>query len=302
MKYDLNLLPVFIVMMEERNVTRAAERLGMTQPALSNALNRLRDTLRDPLFVRERYGMKPTEMAEEIAPVIAAALGRIDDLILGHQEFDPAKESRLFTIAPNSYAEFVLMPAVVARLRDVAPGIKLRHIPYGSDLGETGVLSGTTAMVIGRMVDPPDNLVVQHLMDDGLACVVRADHPDIGDTLTKAQYERMRHVNMLPPGRLRAGLFQKLDEQGLRRDVAVSVTHFLAIPELIAVTDYCATLPAQISRRIAHDARLKILATPVDLGTFPVQMAWHVRYRNDPAHRWLRSLIAEVAREVAVPA
>lgn len=299
MRYDLNLLPIFVALMEERSVTRAAQRLGITQPALSNALARLRVTMRDPLFIRERYGVRPTQMAEELAPVIAAALARLDDAILGQQDFDPAEAVRLFTIAPNSYVEFVLAPAIVMRLRERAPGIKLRLTPFGNDLTETGVMSGDTAMVLGRIVDPPDNLVVQHLMDEGLSCVVRADHPEIGEAISREQYERLKHVNVLPPGRLRAGLFQALDQRGLRREVAVSVTHFLAVPEMVAATDYCATLPNLICRHLTRDARLKVLPAPVDLGTFPVQMGWHVRYRQDPAHRWLRALIAEVATSVA---
>jgi len=298
MRYDLNLLPVFVALMEERSVTRAAARLGMTQPALSNALARLRVTMRDQLFIRERYGIQPTQMAQELAPAIAAALAKIDAVVLGQQDFDPLQAERLLTIAPNSYVEFVLMPAIVARLRARAPGIRLRLAPFGTDLAETGVVSGTTSMVLGRIVDPPDSLVVQHLMDDGLACVVRADHPDVADTMSREQYERLKHVNVLPPGRQRAGLFQALQKHGLRREVAVSVTHFLAVPEMIAVTDYCAVLPALICRHLADDPRLKIVQAPIDLGTFPVEMAWHVRYRHDAAHRWLRALVAEVAREI----
>ncbi len=302
MRYDLNLLPIFVTLMEERNVTRAAERLGITQPALSNALARLRLTLKDPLFIRARYGIEPTPLARDLAPVIAAALGQLDDVVLGQQAFVPEKAERLVTVATNSYVEFGLIPAVVARLGAVAPGIKLRVVPYGSDLAETGVISGTTEMVFGRIVGAPDNLVVQHLMDDGLACVVRADHPAVGDKLTRAQYERMKHVNVMPPGRLRAGLYQKLEKEGIKREVVVSVTHFLAVPELIAVTDYCTMLPRLICRHLARDPRLKVLKPPVDLGTFPIEMAWHVRYRNDPAHRWLRGLIAEVAKQVEVAA
>ena len=299
MRYDLNLLPVFVALMEERSVTRAAARLGMTQPALSNALARLRVTMRDQLFIRERYGIQPTRMAQELAPAIAAALGKIDAVVLGQQDFDPSQAERLEVIASNSYVEFVLMPLVVARLRERAPGFRLRMAPFGTDLTETGVISGTTAMALGRIVDPPDSLVVQHLMDDGLACVVRADHPDIQDSISREQYERLKHVNVLPPGRLRIGLFRALEQQGLKREVAVSVTHFLAVPEMIAVTDYCAVLPALICRRLAADARLKVVRTPVDLGTFPVEMAWHVRYRDDPAHRWLRALVAEVAKDIS---
>jgi DNA-binding transcriptional LysR family regulator len=298
MRYDLNLLRVFLALMQERSVTRAADRLGITQPALSNSLNRLRDILHDPLFIRERYGMQPTPKAEQLAPVIMEAIAQLDGLVFGQQAFDPMHSEMLVTIAPNSYVEYVLIPAVVARLQALAPGIKLRITPYGNDLAETGVISGTTALVMGRFVDPPDNLVVQHLMDDSLACVVRADHPDIGDTISKTQYETMKHVNVMPPGKMRAGLFQALDRHGLKREVAVSVTHFLSVPEVIATTDYCTTLPSQICRRLQGDKRLKILPTPVDLGTFPIDMAWHVRYRHDPAHRWLRTMIEEVARSL----
>ena len=301
MKYDLNLLPVFLALMEERSVTRAANRLGITQPALSNSLNRLRDMLKDPLFIRERYGIRPTQLAEEIAPTIEAALAQLDELIVHQQDFEPASAERLFLIAPNSYVELVLMPPLVARLRELAPGIKLRLTPFGNDLADTGVSSGTTAMVLGRIIDPPDNLVVQHLMDDGLACVVRRNHPDVGDSLSRDLYESLKHVNVLPPGRIRAGVFQALGQQNLKREVAVSVTHFLAVPEMIAVTDYCATLPRLICRSLERDPRLKVIPAPVDLGTFPVEMAWHVRYRHDPAHRWLRSLVSDLAKGVATP-
>ncbi|WP_422881835.1 LysR substrate-binding domain-containing protein [Pantoea agglomerans] len=301
MKYDLNLLPVLLVMMEERNVTRAAERLGITQPALSNALNRLRETLNDPLFIRERYGMRPTPKAEQLAQVVGAALSSIDKVILGQQDFDPLHATRLFTLAPNSYVEFIMMPAIVARLRSCAPGIRLRLTPFGNDVTETGVISGNTDMVLGRIVEPPDNLVVQHLMYEGLACVIRADHPLVGENLSAEQYEQLKHVNVLPPGRMRAGLYQALKQRGLRRQVAVSVTHFLAVPEMIAVTDYCATLPRLICQHLSRDQRLRIVPAPVDLGTFPVEMGWHARYRDDPAHRWFRTLMTETAQSLSDP-
>lgn len=299
MRYDLNLLPIFVALMEERSVTRAAERVGMTQPALSNALSRLRLMLQDQLFIRERYGIQPTPVALELQPIVADALARLDDAVLGQQRFVPAEAERLFTIAPNGYAEFVLVPAIVSRLQKLAPGIKIRLTPYNNDLVETGVVSGTTAMVLGRIVEPPDNLVVQNLMEEGLACAVRADHPEIGDTMTREQFEALKHVNIVPPGRLRAGLFQALAGAGLKRDVVISVTNFFAVAEMVAVTDYCATLPTLICRKLEHDARLKILPPPVDLGKFPVQMGWHVRYRHDPAHRWLRSLVSEVASQMS---
>ncbi len=294
MRYDLNLLPIFVALMEERSVTRAAERLGMTQPAMSNALQRLRAMLQDQLFIRERYGIQPTPLALELAPGIADALARLDDAVLGVQAFDPKSAERVFTIAPNGYVEFALLPALVARLAEVAPGIKLRLTPYGNDLAETGVVSGLTAMVLGRITDPPDNLVVQHLMDETLECMVRAGHPEVGETISRDAFERLRHVNVVPPGRIRTGLQQTLASHGLRRDVALSVTTFAAVAEMIAVTDYCTTLPRLICNRLRHDPRFKVLPAPVDLGSFPVEMAWHIRYRHDPAHRWLRGVVAAV--------
>jgi DNA-binding transcriptional LysR family regulator len=298
-QYDLNLMRTFLALMQERNVTRTAQRLGITQPALSNALVRLRATLCDPLFIRERYGMRPTPRAESLAPAIAAALADLDAVILRQQEFDPAVADQQFTIAPNSYVEFVLVPALAARLAERAPGITLRLTPFGADLADTGVMSGQTAMVLGRIHEPPDNLVVQHLLDEGFACVVRAGHPRIHKRISKKEFEQLKHVNVVPPGRLRAGLFQVFARNHVRRDVAVSVTHFLAVPEIIAATDYCATLPSHLCRRLASDRRLKVVPPPVDLGTFPVEMAWHVRYRNDPAHAWLRAVIVEAAHQLA---
>lgn len=299
MQYDLNLLRTFVALMEERNVTRAAQKLGMTQPALSNALLRLRTTLRDPLFVRERYGMRPTARAEALAPVVSLALASLDDVVRGQREFVPSEATDSFVIALNGYVEFALAPRIVARLRATAPNVKIRIVPFGTDLAETGVTSGATSLVLGRITQPPDNLVVQHLMDERLACLVRADHPLVGKRLTKAQYESLEHVNVLPPGRLRVGLSQTLERHGLRRNVAVSMTSFLVVPEMIAVTDYCATLPLAICQRVASDPRFKIVAPPVDLGSFPVEMAWHVRHRTDPAHAWLRASISAVAAEVA---
>lgn len=271
----------------------------MTQPALSNALARLRVMLQDQLFVRERYGLKPTPIALELAPVIAQALAKLDDAVLGQQGFDAAKAERLLTIAPNDYVELVLVPAIVARLAEVAPGIRLRLTPYGNDLVETGVISGPTALALGRFVDPPDNLVVQHLMDDSLACMVRTGHPDISDSITRKQFERLKHVNIVQPGRMRAGLFQALEQHHLERDVAISVTNSSAVAEIVAATDFCGTLPMLICRRLGHP-RLKVLPAPVDLGTFPVEMAWHIRYRHDPAHCWLRSLIVETTKSIGL--
>src|SRR5262249_5861471 len=162
-----------------------------------------------PLFVRERYGMSPTAKAVELGPAVAAALAQIDRAVLGHPTFDPATSERRFLIAANGYVEFVLLPPLVAELHRIAPGVALRVVPFGGDLDE-GEAAGEAALVLGRVIDPPAGLVVRALTEDGLACVVRADHPVVKGPLTRARFESLKHVNVLPPGRLRAGLFQAL--------------------------------------------------------------------------------------------
>jgi DNA-binding transcriptional LysR family regulator len=295
MRYDLNLMRAFVALMEEGSVTRAALRLGLSQPALSATLGKLRGLFNDPLFIRERYGLLPTSRAAALLPDIQEALRLLDRTVDQQQRFDPAVSQHHFVIATNSYVEFTLLPGLVQQIAAAAPMITLRVIPYNSDLPETGIMSGETALVIGRVSDPPETLVIQTILEDGLACVVRADHPQVGPVMDRATYERLRHVNLLPPGRLRAGLFQALEANGLRREVAVSVTHFLSVPELIAATDYCTTLPRRICTRLARDPRLRVLAPPADLGRFPVHMAWHPRYRSDPAHQWLRQCVQRQA-------
>jgi len=161
MSIDLNLLPVFVALMEERNVTRAAERLSMSQPALSNALRRLRDALGDSLFVRERYGIRATERAQELFPSISAALIEIESTLVRQKVFDPLTGVCSFTLAANSYLEHVLVPGLVERLHRLAPRLNLRIVPFGGALVETGVTTGVTAMALGRIVDPPESLVVQ---------------------------------------------------------------------------------------------------------------------------------------------
>ena len=181
-------------------------------------------------FIRERYGIQPTPIAVELAPVIAQALAQLDEAYSVNRSFDPATAERLLTVAPNGYIELVLIPAVVARLRVVAPGITLRLIPINNDLAETGVVSGITALVLGRIVNPPDSLVVQHLFDECYSRVVRAGHPEIGSSITRSQFERLKQVNVVPPGRLLAGLFQALAQQNLKRDVAISATTSSPLP------------------------------------------------------------------------
>ncbi len=292
-RYDLNLLRTFDALMAERNVTAAARRLGTSQPAVSGALARLRALFSDPLFTRARYGVVPTERAARMAPVVRRALRDLDTLVHGDVTFDPGTAKRTFGIAADPYFEYLLVPRLVGRIAEAGPRIRLSIAPLGPDLREAGLAAGRSDVALGRFVDPPENLIVNDALSDGFACLLRSGHPLAGAELTVERFERLRHVVVAPPGQWRSGVLGILDARGIRREVAVSVSHFLAVPQVLAATDHCATLPLRIARLLAEDARFRLLAPPVDLGRFPMQLAWHPRHRNDRGHAWLRSTIRD---------
>ncbi len=298
MRYDLNLLRIFDLLMAERNVTAAAHRIGMTQSAVSGSLARLRDLFGDELFVRARYGVVPTEKALSLAPTIGQALQLLDQAVLETTDFDPTKAKRSFTIAASAYFECLLVPRLMARASQDAPQIRLTVVPLAADLDPADLASGRVDLALGRFTEPAESLVVGEVIDDGFVCLVRRRGGPKTTRLSKAGFTRMRHVVVSPPGQWRTGLFKLLEDQDLTRDVALRVSHFLAAPLAVAQTGYCATLPRRIGLLFKADRRFRILEPPVDLGRFPMQIAWHPRRRRDQGHAWLRNLVREICAEL----
>ncbi|MDJ0951623.1 MAG: LysR family transcriptional regulator [Alphaproteobacteria bacterium] len=296
MAYDLNLLRVFDAVMEERNVTAAAARLGISQSAASAALSRLRAIFDDELFMRARYGVIPTDTALAVAPVVAETLGRLDRLVQDAPGFDPATGERRFTIAASAYFECVLIPRVMTRASRDAPKVSVVVQPLTPDLEATDLATGKIDLALGRFADPPEHLVVRQFMEDGFLCLVRRGDAPRGRRLTRNRFEAMKHIVVSPPGRWRTGLFRQLKAAGLSRRVLLTVSHFLAAPLAVAETGGCATLPRKIAEMFADDARFRLLEPPVDLGRFPMHMAWHPRHRRDAGRAWLRQLIQDVSK------
>ena len=296
MKHDLNLLRVFDAVMEERNVTAAATRLGLSQSSVSAALARLRQAFGDELFIRVRYGVVPSEKALSIAPTIAQALGQIDQVLREAPVFDPATAERRFTLAASAYFECVLIPPLMTRSAKAAPKVSMVVQPLSPETESSDLASGRIDLALGRFVEPPENLVVAPLLEDDYLCLLRRKDAPPGKRLSKAQFETLDHVVVSPPGRWRSGLFQQLEGAGLSRRVRLTVSHFLAAPLAVIETGSCATLPRRIALLYGRDKRLCLLEPPRDLGRFPTQMAWHPRNRRDPGHTWLRRLIQEVCK------
>ncbi len=303
MLQDLNLLRVFDAVMEERNVTAAAARLGQSQSTVSAALSRLREALGDELFLRARYGVVPTERALAVAPVIGKTLAQLDQVFIEAPSFDPAADARRFIVAASAYFECVLIPQLMTHAASAAPRVSVIVRPLGPDLGPAGLSTGEVDLALGRFEAPPDNLVVGELIEDDFLCLVRQEDAPNGTSgkarLSRGHFETLRHVVVLPPGRWRTGLFQRLEEAGLTRTPTLTVSHFLAAPLTVAEMGGCATLPRRVAHLFARDRRFALLEPPVDLGRFPMQMAWHPRHRRDPGHAWLRNLIRELCTEIA---
>lgn len=298
MKYDLNLLRVFDAVMEERNVTAAAARLSLSQSAVSSALSRLRALYGDELFLRARYGVVPTEKAHAIAPVISESLQQLDRVTLGTASFDPATAQRTFRLAASGYFECVLIPPLMALTSQLAPKVSVDVYPLSGELESGELASGRIDMALGRFAAPADHLVITELIEDDLVCLVRRDDARGRKRLSRKQFQTLPHVAVSPPGRWRTGVFRQLDKAGLTRRVQLRVSHFLAVGPAILENGVCATLPRRIAMLFAQDRRFCVLEPPVDLGTFPTQMAWHPRYRRDSGHRWIRDLIRTLREQL----
>lgn len=295
MTADISLLRVFHAVMEERNVTTAAQRLGQSQSTVSAALARLRIALGDELFMRARYGVVPTEKALQIAPDIAAGLDRLEQAFRAAEPFDPAQSTRRFRLLLGPYAEVVLAPPLAAAFARRAPQAQLEITPIGPDLDPRSLAGQTFDLAIGRFSPPPQDLVVSDLFTDGFRCIVAPDVLADGAVLDRALYERLPHVVVSPPGKWRTGLHKLTADAGLRRNTAITVSHFLTTATTVACIGGIATVPARIAAMVAEPYGLRDVPVPVDLGTFPTQITWHPHNRRDARNIWLRDLLKGIA-------
>jgi LysR family transcriptional regulator, transcriptional activator of nodD3 and syrA len=296
---DLNLLVVLDALLAERHVTRAARRVGLTQPACSHALGRLRRALGDPLLVRGPGGaMVTTPRAEALAPGLRAALAELATAVAGPPSFDPATARRSVRIATSDYAELVVLPALIAALGRDAPGVDVWVVPLPTTrYAQLAMLaSGAADLVIGPpRRDGPAGIYERRLFDERFRCVVRRGHPAGGRRLTLARYCALSHVMVAPRGTAGSVVDDALAARGRRRRVAVAVPHFLVVPHLVAASDLVATLAGRVVDAYADTAGLVVMAPPIELPGFAIAMTWHERLHRDPAQRWLRDQVARAS-------
>ena len=301
---DLNLLVVLEALVEECNVTRAAKRIGLSQPAMSNALARLRRTFDDPLLVRTAEGMIPTPAAQALVIPVRQALTQLREALEEKSFFDPTGTERTFHLLTNDYAEIALVAPLLQRLRADRASIKLRIQRPRSvfEPPSTSSLADSYDLAIGFY---PDALALDARLHSALlweecnVCLVSAKHPTIKGKISLKQFAEADHVALFykpsGPGVVDTLLAQK----GYTRKIAAQSPHFTSLPFIVTNTDLIATVPERMAQQFARQLKLQVLPVPLDLPAFRLTLLWHQRHHSDPAHRWLRQTFIETAMRMA---
>ncbi|HEY0275947.1 MAG TPA: LysR family transcriptional regulator [Paenirhodobacter sp.] len=289
---DLNLLKALDALLDERNVTRAAERLGFTQPAVSGMLTRLRESLDDPLFVRTQRGIVPTLRALELAGPVKQVLGDIETL-LQPAVFTPATAEFTVTLAATDYALQAVVVPFIATLRSRAPGIRVAIRSIEDDRVQMQFERGDLDLALMTPESVLPDLHARRLFNETYICAMRAGHPDANGPLTLDRFCALDHALVSYSGeRFRGVTDDVLASLGRERRVMLTVTSFLVLADVLRSTDLIAVTP----RRLVQGAKgLTILDPPVKVPGFTKIAVWHERSHRDPGHRWVRSLLFETS-------
>ena len=293
---DLNLLKAFDALMSERAVTRAAGRIGLSQPAMSHALSRLRALFADDLFVRTPNRMEPTARAREIAPLVSAAIEHIEAALNLSVGFDPAKSAGIFTAGMAEYAEVALVGRLAESFARQAPKATLRLTPVTGAEAAEQLDSGAIDVAASHLRALPAHLASMVLLRDPFVLIARRGHPLAAQPLSIEGYAALNHVLVSPRGDTTGAVDRVLKDFGLKRRIALLVATYLALPSVLAASDLVATVPRRTARQIAAIAEIEIMPLAIDLSVL-VSMAWHRRAASEPAQIWFRSLLIDAARD-----
>jgi len=295
-KIDLNLLVALEALLDERSVTRAADRLALTQPTVSAMLARLRKLFGDPLFVRTQRGILPTPRAAALAPILKQWLAEARALV-ADERFEPATAELTASLSANDYIQSALIVPFIERLRHEAPSTRLAvRCPQFTDIASM-LADGELDLCVTTTPDIPSaELPSRTLYEERYVCVVRSAHPlKARAAVTLEQFCRFPHVMVSPTeGRFVGPTDRALAQAGRRRRVVISAPGFLIRPEILQTDDLIAVVPERVLR--GRMAGLRTFAPPVPVPGFSVILLWHQRLHNDSAHRWLRELLAATAQ------
>jgi DNA-binding transcriptional LysR family regulator len=298
---DLNLLAAFDALMSERNVTRAAARMRVSQPAMSAALSRLRKLFGDPLFLRSSRGLLPTPRARELAEPLSQALHRIEAVLVKKPQFAPASASLTLTLGLSDYPASVLLPALVRALAERAPGISLSIQAFTDRDHAVDLLdSGNVDAAIGVAPTYPDGrILTRPILHDEFVTIVASQHPAARrGSMDMKTFLSLEHVLVSPEGERHGHVDEALAQRGKRRTLALTLPQMFAAPLVVAKTQMTATVMRRVAVTSAAARKLALFPPPVPLPDIVFDLIWHRRADAHPAQKWFRDLIVSIAAEL----
>ena len=299
-RLDLNLLVALDALLVERNVTRAAARIGLGQSAMSYNLARLRQLFADELLTRAPDGMRPTPRALALIEPVHLALAQIQALMLPEKPFDPATAQRVFRIGLSDAMEVNLMPSLMAHLRAVAPGVRLQLRPADRFQILDELDADRLDLGIGVFTEGQTHHKRRSLFTDGFLCVFGAERVGVSPPLSLTDYVRLPHVLTSQRGDAHGVVDDALAKLGLTRTIALTTPRFLAVPYILQSAPVVATMQTRIAHFFAESFGLSLSPPPVDLPTVSTSLLWHASYDHDPAHQWLRRTVTSLVAEQTI--
>ncbi|HXH02292.1 MAG TPA: LysR family transcriptional regulator [Candidatus Competibacteraceae bacterium] len=293
---EIRLLQVFDEIYKTRSVSRAADNLGLGQPAVSIALGKLRQHFNDPLFVRTSSGMDPTPLGEELVQPVRNAIDALQVAFGYRSVFDPATVERTFSIAMTDISQLVLLPRLWARLREVAPGVRIDVATLSGDTARM-LEAGEVDLALGFMPQLEAGFYQQALFRQHYVCLASVDHPRVQGSLSLAQYEAEEHAVVTTSGTGHLFVDRELARQNITRKVALRLPNFLGVAFVVEHTDLLVTIPARLGEMLAGRGRFRTYPVPFPLPDYAVKQHWHERYHHDPGNRWLRGVIRDLLGE-----
>jgi len=294
-RIDFNLLVTLDALLAERSVSRAAQRLNLSQPALSAQLARLREMLGDPLFVPSHRGMTPTPLALGLQAPLAAALAQLRDVVTSARAFDPARDEFTLHVACSDYVQAALLLDFTLALRRDAPGLRIALRPADSTRLEAQMEKGDVDLAVLTPEGIAESLRSRPLFEERYVFIARRGHPALRRSLDTQRFCELEHVMVSPRGgSFTTPVDEVLDAQGLRRRVVVSASTFHSVLDLVERSDLVALVPARLVE--GRPNRLRVLEPPLPVPGFAIHMAWHNRNHGDAAQRWVRERLVAFAR------
>lgn len=288
---DISLLHVFDEVYKARSVSEAAENLGVSQSTVSFGLAKLRKHFHDPLFVRTSAGMEPTPHAEGLIRPIRDALDLLQ-AALGYQVvFDPSTSARLFRIGMLDISQIVLVPTLMNHIRTIAPHVRIEGAHLSQEVPKM-LESGALDLAVGFMPQLQAGFYEQTLFRQDFVCLASNDHPRIGDELTLDEFQEHGHIAVTLPGTGHWIVEKALEDQHIKRSVALYLPSFLGLGIIVENTDLLATVPRRLADTLLPRGRIKLLDPPMKLPSYKVKQHWHERYHHDPGNRWLRGMLS----------